>query len=61
MLEENEVTLKSFRGKKKNEIRILYPEKLTLKNIKDNDRHTEIQGILFQQALPKILLENDFR
>lgn len=60
MLEENEVTLKIFRGKKKCEIRILYPEKLTLKTIKDNDWHTKIQGILFQQALPKIPLENDF-
>lgn len=59
MLEENEVTLKIFR-EKKCEMRIIYPEKLTLKNIKDNDWHTKNQGILFQQVLPKIPLENDF-
>lgn len=59
MLEENEVTLKIFRGKC--EIRILYPEKTDPQNYKRQWlAHKNLQGILFQQALPKIPLENDF-
>lgn len=66
--------VKIFR-ERKCEPMILYPEKLTFKNIKikDNEWHARIHGILFpwpllrnllkklfQQALPKIPIENDF-